>query len=265
MGAMLDEMSCLTRDFFDLKTAPKEGINMLSGVASDNDVQSLSKRFSVGELTRMLDLIQKTAAGFSRSSSRRMDAELCILNLCKPELVLDAEALNSRITRLEDRINSGMIQVSVPQAAPIQNQAEEEFPPMPDDQDAPPCLEQMDTEETVNEAPTGFWSDLTAQIRKEIKIPTIAGFFSDSPNAPIHGILNGSVLSVVCDNEFSMEMINKKEVLEILTMKASAKMGHPIQVKLVDKSKGPVKTSQMESLLQFGRDHSDIVKIKDNY
>ena len=80
---------------------------MLSGVASDQEVQELSRRFSSGELVRMMSLIQSTAAGFTRSTSRRMDAELCIVNLCRPELQLDGESLNARLTRIEDQIRSG--------------------------------------------------------------------------------------------------------------------------------------------------------------
>lgn len=107
LGALLDEMACLTRDYMILKTAPQEGIGMLSGVASDQEVQELSRRFSSGELVRMMSLIQATAAGFTRSTSRRMDAELCIVNLCHPELQLDGESLNARLTRIEDQIRSG--------------------------------------------------------------------------------------------------------------------------------------------------------------
>ena len=90
---------------------------MLSGVASDNEVQELAAKFSDGELVRMLGLIQQTSAGFTRSTSRRLDAELCILNLCQPELTLDAEAMNARLSRLEEQIQQGSF---VMQSAPLQ-------------------------------------------------------------------------------------------------------------------------------------------------
>ena len=86
LGAMLDEMACLTRDLLVMKTAGNAGITMLSGVASDQEVLELTKQLSSGELVRMINLIQTTLSGFTRSASRRMDAELCILELCQPEL-----------------------------------------------------------------------------------------------------------------------------------------------------------------------------------
>ena len=259
MGALLDEMACLSRDFMIMKTAPTEGISMLSGVASDSQVRELAKRFSNGELVRMLGLIQQTAAGFTRSSSRRMDAELCIVNLCQPELVLDSEALNARITHLEDRLNSGDFTVTAVSAA---GEEEEERPPMPDDMDAPPAYDDP-VPVVQSEAPIGFWTDVAAQIRRELK-PPASGFFAPTQNAPIQGVLQGNKLLLVCTNRFTMEYINKPEILDLVSRKASAKLGTPVRAVAVDKTAGNVKSEQMEQLLQFGRAHSDIVKIKDN-
>ncbi len=261
MGALLDELACLTRDFLVIKTAPKEGINMLSGVASDGEVQELAKRFSVGELTRMLGIIQKTAAGFTRSSSRRMDAELCLVNLCQPELHMDLDSINSRLTRIEDQLRSGNIQIAAPSAIPPQQ--EEERPPMPDDREAPPDPLEEAHGPLQTEAPVGFWSDLVEQIRRELK-PPVSGFFAATPNAPVQGVLRGDQLLLVCTNSFTMDMIGKKEILDMISMKAAAKLGRPIRAVVTDNSGGRVKSEQMEQLLQFGRAHSDIVSIKDN-
>ena len=264
MGALLDEMACLTRDFMVMKTAPKEGISMLSGVASDRQVQELSGRFSVGELVRMLNLIQQTVAGFTRSASRRMDAELCILNLCQPELVLDGEALNARLTRLEDQLRSGQfVATSAPQ--PQGEEEDDDRPPLPDDMDAPPDPMEPPAppQEVQNEAPAGFWTEIASQVRKELR-PPASGFFATTENAPIKGVLQGERLLLVCSNQFTMEYINKPEILDLVSRKASAKLGRPVRAVAADRNAGKVKSAQMEQLLNFGRAHSDIVKIKDS-
>ena len=264
MGALLDEMACLTRDFMVMKTAPKEGISMLSGVASDRQVQELSGRFSLGELVRMLNLIQQTVAGFTRSASRRMDAELCILNLCQPELVLDGEALNARLTRLEDQLRSGQfVAKSAPQ--PQGEEEDDDRPPLPDDMDAPPdpMENPAPPQEVQNEAPAGFWTEIASQVRKELR-PPASGFFATTENAPIKGVLQGERLLLVCSNQFTMEYINKPEILDLVSRKASAKLGHPVRAVATDRNAGKVKSTQMEQLLNFGRAHSDIVKIKDS-
>ena len=258
LGALLDEMACLTRDFMILKTAPGEGIGMLSGVASEKETVALVKRFSSGELVRMLTVIQQTAAGFTRNASRRLDAELCIISLCQPELTLDAEALNARLTRLEDQLRSGQFTL---QAAPQPQVEEEERPPMPDDDDAPPLPDEIPAP-AVSEAPIGFWTDVAVQVRKELKPPAM-GFFTSSPNAPVQGVLKGDRLELVCANSFTLDVINKKEILELVSRKASAKLGRPVKAVAVDKNAAGAKSEQMEQLLRFGRAHSDIIKIKE--
>ena len=255
LSAMLDELACLIRDILVIKTAPNSGISMLSGVASDQEVAQLSAKLSTGELVRMMNLIQQTVADFTRSASRRMDAELCLLNLCQPELSLDAKALNARLTRLEDQIKTGAFQVSAPLTQAPQAAEKSEEPA-----DAP---ESLPEEESVpEEAPMGFWPDLVAAVRQELR-PPISGFFVSTDNAPMRGVLVGGTLELRCKNTFTAEMIGKAEILEVVSRKASAQLGRPVKAVAVDLTARPAGNSRMENLLNFGRTHSDIVNLKD--
>ena len=258
MGALLDELACLTRDFMVLKTAPKTGISMLSGVAPDQDVAALAERFSMGELTRMMNLIQRTVAGFSKSASRRMDAELCVVNLCQPELNEDIDALLARITRLEDQVKSGLVAtpVSVPSvpAEPATVAVQQTT--------APVMVSPVPAQPPKNdEAPIGFWTDVAAAIRTEMKTPA-AGFFTNSEEAPVKGVLQGEILYLVCANSFTMEIINKPDILSLVQLKASAKLGRQVRVVVTDKNMSRSSSAQMDQLLAFGRDHADRVNIK---
>ena len=264
MGALLDELACLTRDLMILRTAPDAGISMLSGVASDSEVKSLASRFSAGELVRMMNLLQQTMTGFTRSSSRRMDAELCIINMCQPELELSAEALNARLTRMEEQIASGdipVVQRSAPKTVPL-DMDDEERPPVPGDEDAPP-VEEVPVSAPVNEAPVGFWMDVAAAVRKELP-PTMMGNFSGTANAPVQGILRGDQLILECSNSFTLKGINNPEVLGLVARKASAKLGRQVRVTAVDRTEAPKGNARMEQLLNFGRAHADVVKIKEH-
>ena len=263
VGALIDEMLCLTRDLMVLKTAPDAAISMLSGVADQKETSDLQGRFSSGELVRMMELLQQTAAGFSRSGSRRMDAELCLINLCQPELSLNAQAMNARLTRLEDQIRSGELVVKTA-AAPEntkQDGFEDDRPPLPDDEDAPP-----DGEEApplpADEAPMGFWTDLAAAVRAELA-PPVSGFFAPSPNSPVHGVVRGNQVVLECAVPFVYECINTPEVLQLTGRKASAKLGRPVTAIAVDQTARPKASKQMEQLLRFGREHNDIVKINE--
>ena len=268
LTAMLDELACMTRDLMIMKTAPGAGITMLSGVASDQEVSALKDRFSSGELVRMMTLLQETMAGFTRSTSRRMDAELCILNLCQPELSLDAQALNARLTRLEDQIKSGSFVVNAPrkqEKKTVPEDLDDERPPMPGDEDAPPSEE----EETVAPvkkdeplAPAAFWTELLAASRKELR-PPASGFFVVSQNSPLKGVMKGDRLELRCNNSFVSEALNRPDILEVVSRKASALMGRSIHVSVVDMTAKNVQSPGMEHLLNFGRAHSDVVRIKE--
>ena len=267
LAAMLDELACMTRDLLVMKTAPGTGITMLSGVASDQEVSALTDRFSTGELVRMMTELQQTIAGFTRSSSRRMDAELCIMNLCQPELSLDAQSLNARLTRLEEQLKSGSFvvkQVQKSQAVP--EDLDEERPPLPGDADAPPSDDAQLPVAPVKQdtqAPAGFWTDLMTASRKELK-PPASGFFVAAQNSPLRGALKGDVLELRCQNAFVAEAVNRPDILEVVTRKASALLSRPVRVKVVDMSAKAADNPRMEQLLNFGRAHSDVVKIKEH-
>ena len=260
VGAMLDELASLCRDLMILKTAPDSGISMLSGVASDEETKALVQRFSPGELVRMIGLLQQTAAGFTRSASRRLDAELCIMNLCEPALQMDMESVNARLSRVEEQLKNGdftvkqIVQTAAPAAAAP---APAEEPAAGEPKDEGPATEA----DVPNEAPVGFWPDLVAELHKEMR-PPLRGFFMPTPSSPVQGSLRGSRLVLLCANGFTLDMINKPEVVELVGRKASSILGRAVSVKAVDRASKPEKSKAMEELMAFGRDHSDIVSIK---
>ena len=263
LSAMLDELACLIRDLLVMKTAGNAGITMLSGIASEQEVNGLTKALTSAELVRMMNLLQTTMAGFTRNASRRMDAELCILEMCQPELSLDAKALNARLTRLEDQIKSGAILAAPAKQTPIPADDLDDRPPMPEDSDAPPDPNGADAPVAPpqSDGPVGFWGDLVVAVRKELKPPAF-GFFANTPNAPVRGILRGNRLELHCTNTFIAQSIDKPEVLETVSRKAGAMLGQPVRTFVVDLSAKPSSNPRMEQLMQFGREHSDIVKIK---
>ena len=262
LGALLDELACLTRDLLVLKTAGNAGITMLSGVASDQETLALGKAFGSGELVRMMERIQQTVAAFTRSSSRRMDAELCLVELCQPELNTDVSALNARLTRLEEQWKTGAVAAPQKAVKPAVPAEDEELPPPPDDDEAPPEAEDSPAPKPQNDAPAGFWLDLCGGVRKELK-PPVTGFFAGTPNAPVQGVLTGGKLELQCTNAFTAQMLDKPEILEVVSRKAAVMLNRQIQAVVVDLSAKPKGNPRMEQLMQFGREHADIVKIKE--
>ena len=267
LGALLDELACLTRDLLILKTAPDSGITMLSGVASDTEAVKLASRFSAGELIRNMTLLEETMAGFTRNASRRLDAELCILTMCQPKLQLDAQAINARLTRLEERLDSGDFAAPAKATASVQIQDEPqiEMPPVPTDEDAPPVKNeptQQIQKQSEDQTPPGFWTDLSAAVRQELK-PPLSGFFGMVNNGVITCRVTGDQLILLCAGFVIGELDKNPDALALIKRKASAILGRPITVRVMDASEKPATNAQLERLMRFSREHSDIVNIKE--
>ena len=58
-------------------------------------------------------------------------------------------------------------------------------------------------------------------------------------------------------------MLDKPEILEVVSRKAAVMLNRQIQAVVVDLSAKPKENPRMEQLMQFGREHADIVKIKE--
>ena len=258
LGSLLDELACLARDLLVMKTAPDSAVSMLSGVVQDQQAATLAAAFSTGELVRIMEQLERTMQGFTRSASRRVDAELCIISLCQPELQLDAKSLNARLTRLEEQVKSGTFVSTVPEAA---QQLPDEEPPAHTDLDVPP-EEVSEPEIPAEDAPVGFWTELVAAIRQELG-PPISGFFVTTPSAPVQGVLRDGKVVLKCTNSFTLEMVNKPEILSLVCRKASAILNRPVSAAAEDASVSGRSNPRMEQLMDFGRTHSNIVNIKD--
>ena len=261
LSAMLDELASLVRDVLILKTAPEAGIAMLSGVAEDGETRALASRISGGELIRMMELLQKTLNLFTRSASRRTDAELCILEMSQPELSQDLSSMNARLTRVEEQLKTGAF--VMPQRAAPAPQEKTEAEPEPSDESAVSQPEPEPVREVNEELPMGFWQDLAAAVRKEL-YPPVSCFFTATQNGPMDVEVSGSVLTLRCQDSFTAEIVGKEDILQVVSRKASVLLGKPVKAKVTDLSKQGRDGAGMSKLMRFGRANPDIVRIKEN-
>ena len=122
VSSVLEELSSLARDLLLRKTAPQGGTALLTGGYDGNTMRSLGEQFTAPRLLQILKLLQSTLPELARSSSRRTDAELCLIRLCDERLDDSAAGLAARVARLEELLAGG-IPVSVvtpaPPAAPV--------------------------------------------------------------------------------------------------------------------------------------------------
>ena len=105
-----------------------------------------------------------------------------------------------------------------------------------------------------------FWLELVGEIRQELS-PPVSGFFVATPTAPVRGVLRGNTLELRCQGSFPAESVSAKPVQEVIARKAAARLGRAVQIKVVDVTQTG-NTGRMEQLMNFGRAHQDIVKIR---
>lgn len=190
VGAVLGELSALSRELLISATAGEGGESLLSGAYDASTLDSLRAQGTSARFIQLCTILQETAAQLQFSVNRRTDAELCILKLCDETLSGDLAALGARIARLEEQIAAGVQFAarnapSAPAAAPAakviqmpQKAAERVFvapqsasseippvqqeeaplpwdePPLPDDYDAPPPYgEPVEPAATVRKVP----------------------------------------------------------------------------------------------------------------
>lgn len=262
VGALFGEICSLCRDLLVMKTAPRSGIAMLSGIATEQQALALQDLFSPGELLRVLTLTQQTRASFGKNADVRVAAELLLMQLCEPALQLDAQSLGARLSRVEEQLAAGVIRPAQPKASA---EDEEERPPFPDDADDPervrtPASPPQPEQKPLPQTPAGFWPALSEKLRANLSAID-RGFFAT--NGPLHPILQGNTLVMAADSEFVLDKIKKPAIEQLIREKASALTGTPVTVRFALKSQvSNLGNDPMDALVQFGEQHSDIFTIK---
>lgn len=247
MSALIGELAALTRDLLVHKTASQGGGGLMTGGFDETTLKRLSSRFQVPRLVQMLTRLQQTGADMARSSSRRTDAELCLITLCDPTLDDTPAGLNARLSRLEQ---GGVIAApAAPATASSVRPAQSTDGPPPWEVPAPPTKQQAPNPAAPEKAdPAAFpppvhveapapvssgwpgWAALRDALRSEIEMGDY--IFLSNPDM-VEGRLEGNTLFLWAGNDFIKGMIGKKSVLDKVAQSAARLAGTPIQVEVL--------------------------------
>ncbi|MBQ1264783.1 MAG: hypothetical protein IIY04_05125, partial [Oscillospiraceae bacterium] len=211
----------------------------------------------------LTELLQQTITNLRTSSNERVDAELCLLQMCNPNLMLDAQSLGARLSRVEEQLASGIVPAAKPKAS-LQEALEDDRPPMPDDADDPMrgiCVQTQEAKPEPSAAqPAAFWPELSAALREALSVRH-RGFFA--ANGPITPHLSGNTLTLAANSDFVLEMVSTPDVAETVRAKAAALFGKPISVKFCRDTQVRLGADDpLDELVAFGGAHNDIFTIK---
>ena len=290
VGAVLGELSTLSRELLIRATAGEGGESLLSGAYDSATLENLSRQGTSARFIQLCTLLQE-AAQLQFSVNRRTDAELCILKLCDETLSGDLAALNARIARLEEQIAAGVqfaarnaasapapaqapakaaVKQEAPKAAP--KTAEEALPwdepPLPDDYDAPPPYG-----EPVERAEKSVPAEKSAPKQAEPAAPLSEGSAADDDTfyqlmesyknrltpdkrafiGTAEGEVKDGLLTVYCTTEVQKAMLDQQVVIDVLSDVTSRAVGQEIRVRfLVGPRPGAKKRDRMQDLLRMG-------------
>ena len=263
LAALVDELLSLCRDLLVMKIAPHSGKAMLSGICTDEETSRLLPKFTAGELLRLTKLLQETASGFQKSANRRIDVELCLVQMCDPSLNLDPVSLNARLTRIEEDLASGRVRAAAPaeEPAPAAPQAD-----LPEQAEAEKQKASAPIEpEKSDELPVGFWTDLVMRVKPEVSGSTGAYFSLSMDQKMLEPRLSGNRLDILCDDAFVKSQVDDAHTKEVLTQKASALLQRQITVRVLLRSGlDGGKSDPMNRLLQKGKEYPDIFHIRED-
>ena len=291
VGAVLGELSTLSRELLIRATAGEGGESLLSGAYDSATLENLSRQGTSARFIQLCTLLQEAAAQLQFSVNRRTDAELCILKLCDETLSGDLAALNARITRLEEQIAAGVqfaarnaASAPAPAQAPAKAALKQEAPkaapktaegalpwvepPLPDDYDAPPPYG-----EPVERAEKSVLAEKSAPQQAEPAAPLSEGSAADDDTfyqlmesyknrltpdkrafiGTAEGEVKDGLLTVYCTTEVQKAMLDQQVVIDVLSDVTSRAVGQEIRVRfLVGPRPGAKKRDRMQDLLRLG-------------
>ena len=296
VGTLLGQLSALARDLLVRKTAPQGGASLLTGGYDESTMRALSAQFTPQRLIYLLHTIQDCQSSLARSTSRRTDAELCLIRLCDPALDDGAAALAARVARLETLLAAGgssaaSVPPPSPREAPETAAVPPSTPPAPQAEpaDTPPWDMEMPsvppqtpessvpTQSAPSVSPTAdaappppppapggersFWPDLAAALRGSV--PAGQYPFLCNP-AMVTGTYENGVLTLWTKDDFTRTMINVPAVTEPVSTAASARFGQAVRVTVVVGTPPAVSSpreehDRLDDLLAFGEQFDNII------
>jgi len=274
MGALLGELSALLRDILLTRIAPNGAENLLGG-GFDRETIDRFAHLPPERLNLALTQTVDVQSALGRTTNRKLAVELCMIHLCQPELFGDVGALQARVAQLEQRMASG-IQVSAPIERTIKREEPKPAQTAHPTADLPPWETEEKAEEVsesnldVPEAPSvisapaetppphvlevSFWKQVLSRAQGELDGSTYT-ILGDSKE--VSGVLDGSVLGIYIDNDFTRLMVETKDVIQTLQRAATAQHGNPVVIKIYAGSppRSADATSKLDALTQKGFDN----------
>lgn len=290
-ASLLRELASLVRDVLMMKLAPEGAQELVYGGYDTDTLLRFASGSSVQELSSCIETIQNALGAMKDALNPKMSAELCIVSQCSGLGANGIEALKARVERLEEsgveaagRRPKAVVEV----VEDTREQTGEAFAsedeeqrskrtrePATDEQaqfatrkaveDEPVAVEDtiengkliMENEAQNNNSPLSiensqfpadFRSDLLARVLPKLGRGP-AQVLESEDNASF--VLDDDMLRIETVPGFYRNLINRPEVLDIISAEASALAGKPLEARVFDRKEAPKVAHDLGVLRQF--------------
>lgn len=273
-ATMLSELGSLMRDILMTKVAPKGGNELLSGGFDRGTLDRFAKNMTAEELIYGLDSVQAHIGSLRDGRDPKTTAELCIIELCEPQLGDSIDALKKRIAKLEELIgnqalshkdtvtkeadnemsnpwNDSVIQEPAKQAAAFAETEKAETAEEVFKEEFEAGNERNSDEAPSEEALTGgFWTDILADLKHTMQPGQYIIISNDSM---AKGELQGDTLTVNVTNSFVKGQLEQTQSMECIKAAAQKALGRAVRIKIAEvKPAQAGSTNKLDNLSKFG-------------
>ncbi len=263
-AALLSELAGYFRDVLLLRLAPGGGRELVSGAYDENAMKALDLKDS--DLLRLLNTLQKYQSGMASAANPRLQAELCLVEMCGFYAPPAPEFASAEPPRPVSRApfpgtDLGRKSEPSPRTAPVEEKTKTEpvKPEQPESEQpafeaASPAAEEISApQETVLQADTGddrLWQQVLEDLGAEPLMKAEHIILSDP--AVVTGISVGAELVLQVTPGFEAGLVTRPDVINRIRQSAARIAGHPIQVRTEDKpAKQEIKIDKLDQLGQF--------------
>ncbi len=191
-------------------------------------IKGIAQKMSLSDILSCISLLQESSERFARSTSKRIELEMCIIRLCTGSYgkgnavqttasnggatgALSDQELVKRISRLEDAVRNGA-------AVGTADIPAEPKPPKPEPD---PDFKKMDPSKIQ---PIPNWEGLVGEISR--RNPAISGFLRKSK-----AFLGGSTVFIIVDNDFFFQQFKKLNVSAVIGEVLKENYGQTFNIK----------------------------------
>ncbi len=245
LAAVLDQLLSLIRDMLLVQTSRSDVSALISPAYPVQTVQRLCENMPASRLIAYSGILQETIARMSRAGNKRIEAELCVVRLCRLTAE-DHDTLSGRLDALEEKLSSGAFTAAAPQKAARPKkqaaaEAEDDTPPW--EEPSKPKAESKPFE--AKSAPE--WEKIYMAVHKRVPLSVFSHLMTST------GMFHDNNLIVLCKSPVARDTLSKDSVKQVLAAAAQQITGQEYRIKVVEEeqvSKLSTKANPLDEIVK---------------